>query len=171
MLTKFPRISFLGKYNRMLNGIYSQDCCFYSSFSPALISSPSQWLLLWELRGRTSSIDASSTLATREGERGFAARGHTGTPHPHRCTGQSPAPASLWPQETADSPWARSRVVVCSRDTESKENYKTNRGRKKQTRRLHKFVFSKFISFSFNLVEKRPCGLHQKINLSILSSK
>lgn len=80
MLSKFPRISFWGKYNRMLNGIYSQVCCFYSLFfSPALISSPSQWLLLWGLRGR--GFIRRHFLYCSDRRRGARCSQPTSTPH------------------------------------------------------------------------------------------
>lgn len=84
MLSKFPRISFWGKYNRMLNGIYSQVCCFYSFFSPALISSPSQWLLLWELRGRGFILRCFQYHSNER--KGVRCLQPAGTSHLHRCS-------------------------------------------------------------------------------------
>lgn len=122
MLSKFPRISFWGKYNRMLNGIYSQVCCFYSSFSPALISSPRQWLLLWELLERASSIDTSSTERMRRGAPGICSQ----CLMLQQCTGHCPVPTPGCGRWQRASGHALGWWFI--RTTGNKENYKANGG-------------------------------------------
>lgn len=164
MLRKFPRISFWGEHNRMLNVYIPRSVVFIPLFffplSPDLISSPSWWLALWELWGR-GYIHRHFQYHSC-GTRDVRCLQVAAASHLHCCSC-----IQLW--EAAQGCYAQGGIFVCKTTTENKGKCKTNW--KKRERFLLKLISSEFISFSFNLVEKHPLGLHQKINLSVSSSK